>query len=842
MTNSRRVLIFFVSFICVIYLYGILHQVVYQSTLKDITSVSIDKASFFDVTNSEKNIMNRELSVDEDTTIKYQYNFSKSALDNLELSPHANENIYLMIEKPDAQYFEVQLNDINIGSFGDEHGMSNIWNGTFYVMFNENILKDENKLTISMNSDYMTGVAGQILFLGYDEYSMISSVTNYNSNLIRTASNIAFVIAAIIGLMIIAWYKSLYNIKVYLYFFISILFIGISIYDYKVSQSIALDYLIFKKIIVLSYHISVTCAALAIAHLLNAKYKFNVGMISLVLIAVQIVRVDNMIHWRDSYQLINVFLILTIIQLLVTLIYYRKRAASSAFVLIVAFLFASVSVIKLVYITSTSQESSMLIDMPILIIMYAAVVLFVFYIEMTQMVSDQDMDIEKSLSLNGSFTIDKNLNVVGQYSNTCDAIFDELIMGRPIKNLLFQEEYEFNEDILKSVFDPKYDFVEGFLDLLPTEACINGRDYVIGYRVKERIERLLKITLSDVTRSKVLEEALQEQKDLQRFFINALKSKQELSYFINRTRRFISTVRHEGFTYENQIELHTLKGNMGQFGFVSFERTVHHVETALTEDYEQDALIDELENSLQEAIQLLEKHIGKTCFNNSYLEYSIRKSDIMALEENYLKSECVDENFLKQIRALRLIDLKFMLSRYNNYVAQLAAELEKSVLPLDVEGDPIMVQPDKAEPFIMSLVAIFRNSLTHGIETAENRVMNGKDSFASIKCHLNDLGDHVEIVIEDDGEGLDFEKIKQRAIDRKLVSESDQLTEESMYQLVLNSRLSSKNEADRISGRGIGLTAVHDSVVELGGDVSLKSTTGMGTSITMSIPYRSFTD
>lgn len=840
MTNTKRVLIFFVGFICLIYLYGLLHGMVYQSTLNDTTSITIDKASFFDVNDLTNNIANRELTLDDKKTIHYVYNFTRKDLDTLKFTEGVNENIYFMIEKPDAQYMAIEFNGITIGRFGDENGQSNIWNGTFYVMLNEVQLREENELSITMTSDYMTGVSGKMKLMLYDEYKMMSSYSRYSEQLIHTASDIAFVIAVIIGLMMIAWYKTLYNIKVYLYFCLSILFIGITMFDYRVTHHIPIDYLIYKKGIVLSYHLSVTFAALAIAYLLNAKYKINIGMLGVTLIVIQMMRTTHMIAWRDSYQLLNIFLVMTIVQLLITLIYYRKRADNSAFVLIAAFFFACLSVIKLVYITGTTKESGTLMDMPILTIMFAAVVLFVFYIELTSVAGHQDMDIEKSLTLNGSFSIDKNLIVVGQYSNTCDEIFDQLIIGKPIKQLLFHEEYAFNKDILMSIFDSKYAFVEGFIDLLPTQVTINNRDYIIGYSLNERIERLLKITLSDVTQIKALEEALEEQKHQQRFFINALKSKQELGYFIDRTKNFLKTVRIEGFAYEHQIELHTLKGNLGQFGFMKFEKAVHDVEDALTGEYDALQLVNQLEEGLKEAIELLEKHIGKTCFENSYLEYAVKKSDIIALENHYLAMEDVNESFLHQLRELRLIDLKHMLSRYNNYVSQLAHELNKSVLPLDIYGDSVMVQPEKAEAFVMSLVAIFRNSLVHGIETAEERVSNNKDSFAFIRCHLKQYDDTIELLVEDDGRGVHHIALLKKAREQGLISESENFTDDIMAQLILNSRLSSQNEADKLSGRGIGLTAVYDATLAMQGTIDLKSNEGQGTQIIIKIPYKSF--
>ncbi len=843
MTNKKRVLIFFVSFICIIYIYGILHGVVYQATLDDIDSVSIDKTSFFDVNDSSKNIVTRELQLDDSKIYMYETVFTKKELGPLKLSDHHNENIYLMIEKPDAQYIEVYLNDQNIGSFGEKEGNANIWNGTLFLPFNENIILEENKLNILMSSDYMTGVSGDIRLLSYDNYRHIESIVNSSDKLIEAAIVIAFVVAIIIGLIIVAWYKKLYNIRVYIYFMIAIVFIGISLYDFRVSQFLSIDYLLHKKIIVTSYHVSITFVTLAISTLLNARFKINLGMIGLTLILFKALTVNNMVLWRDSYQLLNLFLIAAILQLIFTLIYYRKRAAMSALVLILSFSLSAISIIKMVYITSTAQESTIIIDLPILIIMFAAVVLFVFYIELIQMVDDSDMPINHGINLNGSFTIDNNLRIVGPYTTTCNAIFDKLIVGAHIEELMYgNEDYTFIEEILTAIFNPQFDYIDGFLDLLPTEITINEKDYLVYYTVYERTGRILKVTMNDVTKSKALGKSLEDEKKLQKFFINALKSKQELSFFINKTKQFIKTLRLEGFTLDNQKQLHTLKGNLGQFGFLNFEKIIHDVESELVGEHDAENLINSVEDNLNQSIELLEKNIGKDYFTSGYQEYSIDKSDINRLEEAYLASDNQDEAFLKRIRQLRNIDIKKMLSRYNNYVDQIAQSLEKAVLPLDITGDSVLVDPEKTEALVMVLVAVFRNAVTHGIEIPDERVAKGKDSYGLVNCHIDVTEEQMILSIKDDGAGINTNEILQRAISDGIIKEDQSLTQEEILNLIFLSKMSTKDDANLLAGRGIGLSAVGDVITALSGTIDIETVIDTSTEFIIKIPVASLVD
>jgi len=848
MTNKKRVVIFFVSFIGLIYLYGIINSFIYQDTLSNTQSVNIDKTSFCDIYNPELTIENRELDAGESNIYFYQYKFSKDDLKDLNLSVKQNENIYLMIEKPDANYIEAKINDQNIGSFGEVEGNSNIWNGTFFIRFNENIIEDENTLSIQIKSSYMTGIAGDIRFLNYEDYHQIQQKIEYGFDFIKAAIIVAFLVAIIIGLVVMAWYKELYNIRVYLYFFLSIVAIGISLFDFSVTQSLPIDYLLFKKIIIISYHVTITFATLAVASLLNAKYKMNIGMIGLTLVLIKAFTTTNMIDWRNTYTLLNLFLVASILQLLITVFYYRKRAPIRSFLFMIALTLGTFTIVKLIYITNLSLESTMLIDLPILVIIYAAVVLFVFYIELLQMVDNYDLSGEKlnSMSLQGSFTIDKTLQVVGAYTNSCNAIFDQLIVGKNLTKLMYgEDEIEFINDILDSIFDYKNDFKDGFIDLLPNEITLNEKRYRVYYQYLETTNKFLKITLNDVTKSTNLGAELEEQKWQQRFLINALMSKQELSYFIKNTKLFLETLGEEGFTLDNQKHLHTLKGNLGQFGFVHFEKTVHEVETLLESNaYDAFELVTILEKGLNQAIVYLEQHIGKDYFTESYQEITIPKSAVDELETAYLASENYQPDVLKQIRHLRNVDIKKMLSRYSNYVNRMAEIMDKAVLPLEIKGESVFVEPSKSEELLMVLVGIFRNSMTHGIESPEDRIALEKDSYGIITCHVSTVDETLIISIKDDGSGVNTENVLQRAVDADIITEAEshQLSRSEILKLIFKSKLSTEEVSNVLAGRGIGLSAVVEVVNKLEGQIDIISEEGIGTEFIINIPLSKLID
>jgi len=181
MKNNKRVLVFFICMISILYGLGIIHGLIYKSIVSDISAFAIDKTLFVNKHNQKLDISAKVLGYDDPTTNYYEYAFKLSDLTNIKTSDYENNNYYLMIEKPDAQYFEVAINGINIGREGDELGSANIWNGTYFLQFNETILKENNTLSYKSFSDYMTGVTGDIKILPYDDHRRIDYIrTHYN--------------------------------------------------------------------------------------------------------------------------------------------------------------------------------------------------------------------------------------------------------------------------------------------------------------------------------------------------------------------------------------------------------------------------------------------------------------------------------------------------------------------------------------------------------------------------------------------------------------------------------------------------------------------------------------
>ncbi|MEA3314234.1 MAG: chemotaxis protein CheW, partial [Campylobacterota bacterium] len=137
------------------------------------------------------------------------------------------------------------------------------------------------------------------------------------------------------------------------------------------------------------------------------------------------------------------------------------------------------------------------------------------------------------------------------------------------------------------------------------------------------------------------------------------------------------------------------------------------------------------------------------------------------------------------------------------------------------------------------LVHIIRNSLDHGIEpTSEDRIEAGKDPVGYIKVSAKSIGDKVEIKIEDDGRGIDIQKVLIKAISLGIIKEEDIdiMTEQEKLMMIFNPGLSTKDEVSELSGRGVGTDAVKKTIDELSGKIFLESKSGIGTKLTIELP------
>lgn len=185
---------------------------------------------------------------------------------------------------------------------------------------------------------------------------------------------------------------------------------------------------------------------------------------------------------------------------------------------------------------------------------------------------------------------------------------------------------------------------------------------------------------------------------------------------------------------------------------------------------------------------------------------------------------------------LRMVPLRSTFQKMNRLVRDLARKAGKDVrfatLGEDTEIDRNMVDIIN-EP----LVHMLRNSIDHGVETPQMRVEAGKPAKATIWLRAYQEGGKVIIEIEDDGKGIDKEKVLQKAIEKELVPQGKKLTDNEICGLIFHPGLSSVDKVTDLSGRGVGMDVVKRSIEQLQGKVDVESVEGKGTKISLELPF-----
>ena len=190
-----------------------------------------------------------------------------------------------------------------------------------------------------------------------------------------------------------------------------------------------------------------------------------------------------------------------------------------------------------------------------------------------------------------------------------------------------------------------------------------------------------------------------------------------------------------------------------------------------------------------------------------------------------------------QDRALhvRMLPVATVFSLYPRVVRHAATSTGKKVL-LKVSGEKTELDKRILEQIADPLMHIVRNCVDHGIEPPDEREAAGKPQQGTVWMKASQRGDRVEILVEDDGGGIDPERIRTAALAKGIISEGDQLSDAEAMHLIFKTGFSTASTVTAISGRGVGLDVVRNNIEKLEGSVTVESEAGSGTKFIVSLP------
>ncbi|OOF23962.1 chemotaxis protein CheA [Salinivibrio sp. IB574] len=185
----------------------------------------------------------------------------------------------------------------------------------------------------------------------------------------------------------------------------------------------------------------------------------------------------------------------------------------------------------------------------------------------------------------------------------------------------------------------------------------------------------------------------------------------------------------------------------------------------------------------------------------------------------------------------RMQPIKKVFGRFPRVVRDLARSLKKEIV-LEMKGEETDLDKNLVEALADPMVHLVRNSVDHGIEMPDVREKAGKPRVGTITLKASQEGDHILLTIEDDGGGMDAEKLKGIAVDRGVLDAdaAARLTNSEAYNLIFAPGFSTKTEISDISGRGVGMDVVKTGITKLNGSINIDSELGRGTIIEIKVP------
>lgn len=207
------------------------------------------------------------------------------------------------------------------------------------------------------------------------------------------------------------------------------------------------------------------------------------------------------------------------------------------------------------------------------------------------------------------------------------------------------------------------------------------------------------------------------------------------------------------------------------------------------------------------------------------------------LHETVERMSRISSDLQNIILTMRMVPIDTVFNRFPRMIRQLARDLDKEV-EIEIIGAETELDRTVIDEIGDPLVHLIRNAMDHGIETPTERDQLGKPRQGKITLEAYHSGNHVFVEISDDGAGINKEKVKNKAIAKGVVTESEAevLTDHQIYELILASGFSTNEEISDVSGRGVGLDVVKNTIESLGGSISIDAVPGEGSTFSIQLP------
>jgi two-component system chemotaxis sensor kinase CheA len=234
----------------------------------------------------------------------------------------------------------------------------------------------------------------------------------------------------------------------------------------------------------------------------------------------------------------------------------------------------------------------------------------------------------------------------------------------------------------------------------------------------------------------------------------------------------------------------------------------------------------------------LDEHInliGELIIAAAGINLSALKSGVPELLEAASLMNRLVENVRDSALQLRMVQIGATFNKFQRVVRDVSKELGKDIR-LEISGADTELDKTVVEKIGDPLTHLVRNSMDHGIESAEVRLARGKPAHGTLKLNAYHDSGSIVIDVSDDGGGLNKQKILAKAIDRGIVKPDQALSDQEIHALIFEAGFSTADQINNLSGRGVGMDVVRRNITDLRGSIEILSTEGVGSTMRIRLP------
>ena len=461
----------------------------------------------------------------------------------------------------------------------------------------------------------------------------------------------------------------------------------------------------------------------------------------------------------------------------------------------------------------------------------------------------------------GFLSCDASLQIQPQYSAACLDIFRQPQLSGDLPQLLSAQDPKLialYRDVLSEVLQaPQADGMANlYLSLLPAEREFHQQYYQMCYR-KLGDDQLM-VIMTDITAERTLQRALQQQQTEAQFIVYALKHRTEVQQTLRSFAKFLRDFQPDTTLDLSELrrQLHTFKGLLAQINCPALPSLLHDTEDMLlsaTDSFSDSSTAKPL-TAIKDALQAGWQQVELVL--QQYLSSQFLADEAILQVPESLMQQLADAlpqrtDLTAAILRLRFQPLSDLLSLPLAAAQRLATSQQKE-LQLKIElNEQLLFDPDYYQSLLAVLPHLLRNAVDHGVETPAERLQHGKSALATLKITAQlfepfnkiepaEMPPWLRLEIQDDGQGIAMALLRQRVQEQQLVLATELATmpDEQLIDFIFVDQLSTRAEANFISGRGIGLAAVRQEISRYDGRIYAQSQVGNGTRFVIEIPLQ----